>query len=41
MRIELYIEPKGTPDIRMIDQFQWWKIQGIMPNEIKKRVEKF
>ena len=28
-----FTEPRGTPEIRNIDQWQWWKIQGIMPKD--------
>jgi hypothetical protein len=28
-----YIEPRGPLPIRQIDQFQWWKIQGLMPGD--------
>lgn len=28
-----WTEPDGPPPIRQIDQFQWWKVQGLMPGE--------
>ena len=33
-------EPQGPPPIRNIDQFQWWKLQGITPEQIDQHLRR-
>ncbi|GAB5400097.1 MAG: hypothetical protein Aureis2KO_16820 [Aureisphaera sp.] len=33
-----HINPNGTPTIKMIDQFQWWKLLRITPDMVKDQL---
>lgn len=35
-----HVNPNGTPDIKMIDQFQWWKLLKITPDMVKEQLLK-
>jgi len=34
-----HVEPRELPDVRSIDQFQWWKLQGITPERVAEALK--